>query len=111
MSIYNEHASGLRELQDELGEDCPKIWIGGRLISALAGSASLQKTISPGGFSIECDLSITCLTEDFEDVQPVQNQTFNYPGQAGRSYRIVSITSAPGGKQLQIDAVSTSQKA
>lgn len=100
MSALSEHRDGLKELQEELGADCPSIVWNGEAIKILPGSISLQTKNSMGGFSIESDFMFTCLTLDFSGM-PASNQPITYRSQP---LKIVNVTVADGGMQLRIAA-------
>ncbi len=103
MNPYQDHANGLSELQSELGNDCPALFINGQLIKILPGGVKLKRENTPGGFSLDSDIQLTCLSADFK-AQPTSKQTFRYPGQNGGRFNIVSLTSMAGGFQLRINA-------
>lgn len=99
MSVYRKHADSLRAVQNELGDDCPSFTFNGKTIRILPGGVRLKRENTPGGFSLDSDIQLTCLSADFA-VQPQSKQTFMY---LGRQFNIVSVTPAPGGLQLRIN--------
>lgn len=102
MNPYQEHAEGLVELQTELGSACPTLFFNGQEIKILPGGVRLKRENEPGGFSLDTDIQLTCLSADFKD-QPASKQTFRYPGAQGPRFNIVSVTTMPGGLQLRIN--------
>ena len=109
MNPYEDHAGGLAELQDELGGDCPQMYWGGKLWPVLPGGTRLASNNSPGGFALDCDIQLTVLMAQFGADLPENTQTFNYPGQNGKLYRIASTTPAPGQLQMRINANDAAQ--
>lgn len=105
MNVYSAHAEGLAQLQAELGADCPSLVINGKTVKILPGGARHKKDNGAGGFSLDSDIQLTCLSADFA-AAPVSRQTFTY---RGRTYRIESVTTAAGGLQIRIDANDASQ--
>ena len=103
MSAYTEHAAGIRELIDELGEDCPKIYYRSMSISVLPSQANLVRRLDLGGFTPESALTLTALLADFPQT-PMAQEVFNYPGQSGKKYQIEGVEHAPGGLQIRITA-------
>lgn len=99
MSVYQKHADSLRAVQNELGADCPSFTFAGKVIKILPGGVRLKRENTPGGFSLDSDIQLTCLSADF-GVQPQSKQTFTYLGQ---QFNIVSVTIAPGGIQIRIN--------
>lgn len=99
MSVYQKHADSLRAVQNELGADCPTLTFAGKVIKILPGGVRLKRENTPGGFSLDSDIQLTCLSADF-GVQPQPKQTFIY---LNLKYNIVAVTPAPGGLQLRIN--------
>lgn len=100
MSAYSEHAAGLVELQDELGDDCPVITYRSAVIKILPSSVSHAKKLDLGGFTPEVDLSFTALLADFPQT-PLPQESFTYNS---RRYNIESVATAPEGLQVRITA-------
>ena len=112
MNAYAEHADGLRELQTELGGDCPAMWYSGKLINILPGGALAKSNNSPGGFSLVADLQLTVLCADFGDgfdFSTLNTQAFNYPGADGELYRVDSTIVSPNSQQVKIIANSAAE--
>ena len=112
MTIYEQHQQGLRELQGELGADCPVMWYNGGAIRVFAGGASYKSKNSQGGLSLNCDLKLTVLAADFGtgfNFDALTNQTFNYPGQTGNLYSVDSVVKISGGFQVSILANSAAE--
>lgn len=110
MNPYAEHAAGLAELQTEMGSDCPTftpLWFATQPIKILPGGVRTKKDNSPGGFSLDSDLQLTCLLADFGQNPPQSKQLFTY---LGGSYKITSVTTAPKAVQVRINADSAAQK-
>lgn len=110
MDPYSEHAEGLKELQAEMGDDCPvftPLWASIGDIKILPGGVRTKKDNSPGGFSLDSDLQLTCLLADFGSTPPQSRQQFTY---LGANYRITSVTTAPNAVQVRINADNTAQK-
>jgi len=110
MNVYDAHAGSLKDLQVEMGENCPvftPLW--GELgdIKILPGGVRTKKDNSPGGFSLDSDLQLTCLLADFDDSPPQSRHTFRYLGSV---YRITSVTTAPNAIQVRINADNAAQK-
>lgn len=99
MNLFAIHATGITDLQNELGADCPTFTFAGKVIKILPGGVRLKRENTPGGFSLDSDIQLTCLSADF-GVQPQPKQTFIY---LNLKYNIVSVTPAPGGLQLRIN--------
>ena len=108
-SPYEDHADGLAELQGELGAACPQMFWNGKLWPVLPGGARFASNNSPGGFSLDSDIQLTVLTAQFGADLPDNTQTFNYPGETGKLYRIISTTPAPGQLQMRINANDAAQ--
>jgi hypothetical protein len=102
MNLFAIHAGGVKALQDALGDDCPTLFINGQLIKILPGGVKLKRENTSGGFSLDTDIQLTCLSADFKS-QPQSRQTFTYPGEQGTRFNIVSVTVMPGGLQLRIN--------
>jgi hypothetical protein len=109
MSVYDVHAASLAQLQGELGADCPQMFWNGSLWPVLPGGTRLAKDLSVGGFTLDSDLQLTVLLAQFGANLPASPQTFNYPGQTGKLYRIVSTTPAPEQLQMRINANDAEQ--
>lgn len=109
MSVYSEHAEGLAELEAELGDDLPMIWWNGKAWPILPGGARFQRKNDSGGFTLDSALQLTVLTAQFGGQLPDSGQTINYPGENGRSYTIMSVTPAPAGYQMRINADDANQ--
>ncbi len=108
MDVFAIHAAGLKALENEQGASCPQLYWNGALIDVLPGGARLKRENSAGGFSLDSDLKLTCLAADFPALPQSQDE-FNYPGQNGKLYRIVSVTTAGNGYQLHIEANDANQ--
>jgi hypothetical protein len=110
MNPYAEHADGMRELQTELGGDCPSfVWYLNKTTSstvkALPGSLLLKSSNSAGGLQLDSDFQCTCLRADFSEL-PNTNQRILY---AGKMLSIDSVFVMPGGYQLRIKANDAAQ--
>lgn len=109
MSVFTKHAASLRAVQLQHGDDCPvftPLWADLGDIKILPGGVRQKKDNSPGGFSLDSDLQLTCLLADFGDYPPESRKKFEY---LGRTYRITSVTPAPGNLQVRINAVDAAQ--
>ncbi len=106
MNPYAVHAGSLSSLQQEQGDDCPVAVFSGVTIKILPGGVRQRKDNSPGGFSLDSDLQLTCLSADFPE-PPRAKQTLVY---LGRSYRIETVTTMAGGLQLRLNANDANQK-
>lgn len=102
MNLFEIHASGIRAVQEQLGDECPTLFHNGQLVKILPGGVRLKRETTPGGFSLDSDLQLTCLSADFK-TPPTAKQTFKYPGQNGTQYSITSVTTMAGGYQLRIN--------
>ena len=112
MNEYEQHVQGLRELQNELGADCPVMWYNGDAIKILPGGATYKTSNSQGGLTIHSDLSLTVLSADFGagfDFNNLTSQQFNYPGQDGQLYAVDSVVKVAGGLQVRILANSAAE--
>ena len=112
MDAFKIHADSLKSLQNEQGADCPALFYDGKLIPVCPGGALYRNSNSPGGNSLFADLQLTVLAVDFGagfDFDSLSQQTFNYPGKAGRLYRFSSVTDAPNGWQKRILADSSAE--
>ena len=110
MNPYAEHAEGLAELQSEMGDNCPvftPLWADMGDIKILPGGVRTKKDNSPGGFSLDSDLQLTCLLADFGDSPPPENGLFMYNG---KKFKIRPLTRAPLEYQVRIEADSVAQK-
>jgi len=101
MSAYEEHAFGLGEIEAELGDDCPQFSYNSSPFRCLPGGAKFKRKNDTGGFTLESDLQLTCLVDQFNGSVPDSGETLSY---LGRDYTIVSVTPAPGGYQMRINA-------
>lgn len=107
MDYYAIHAAGIQSVQDEQGSTCPALWYSGKLIPICPGGALFKSSNSPGGFSLDSDLQLTVLVLNFGagfDLNSLDNQTFNYPGQNGDLYRVANIIKSPNNFQVRIVA-------
>ncbi len=108
MNPYLTHANSLGALQTEMGDDCPTfLWLS-ETRKALPGGAKRRKDNSAGGFSLDADLTITCLVSQFGQAaatlrEAMLNSRLTYLGQA---YRIESVTVAAGGQQLRLECTA-----
>lgn len=112
MNVYAIHSDSLRALQNELGEDCPVIYYNAKNIRVLPGSAKFKSNNSEGGNSYDADFQCVCLLADFgENFNPngMNQQTFNYPNQDGKLYRVKQTEVAPNSLQLRIYADDASE--
>ncbi len=105
MNPYSVHAASLAALQTEMGADCPAFSWNGADYKALPGGAKRRKDNSAGGFSLDADLTITCLVSQFGTTaaalcELMINSRLTYLGQA---YRIETVTVAAGGQQLRLE--------
>lgn len=110
MNAYSEHGDGLKELQSELADSCPIFtpqWFNMGNIKILPGGLKNKKDNSPGGFSLDSDLQLTCLLADFGANPPASRQLFEY---LGGTYRITTVTTAPNAVQVRINADNAAQK-
>jgi len=105
MSAYTEHAGGIAELIDELGDDCPTIVYAGVTVKVLPADARNAAKNGMGGMTLDADLSFTALLADFPST-PASNKSFTYDG---KPYKIESVTFAPGRLQVQITANDAAQ--
>ena len=105
MSAYAEHAAGITELMDELGEDCPTIIYGGSTVRVLPSAARNASKNGIGGLALEADLQFTAILADFPST-PVSNKSFTY---GGKSYKIADVTFLPGRLQVHITANDAAQ--
>jgi hypothetical protein len=108
MNGFEEHAESFREVQTELGPDCPVIRWNNEDIKVIPGELKLKSKNSQGGFSIESDFQFMCLAEDFGDTLPDSNQLLTYREQR---LKIESVTILAGGLQLRIAANHAGQGA
>ena len=111
MNAFADHAAGLRELQAELGDDCPTlVWYRTKTdateIKILPGTLMLRSDNSLGGMQLDSDFTCTCLAEDFAS-QPTSNQIIVY---AGKRLAISTVEVCAGGLQYQISANDAAQK-
>ena len=108
MNPLSEHANELASLQTELGDDCPSIFYGGRLIKVLAGGARNANANSIGGASLDADFSGVFTSDQFP-TEPKADELFRYPAATGKRYKIDAVIFAPGRKQLRITAIDAAQ--
>jgi hypothetical protein len=108
-SVYTIHAASLLVVQGELGDDTPMMWWKGQEWPILPGGARFQRKNSTGGFTLDSALQLTVLTAQFGDQLPDSGQSMNYPGQNGKAYTITSVTPAPAGYQMRINADNAAQ--
>jgi hypothetical protein len=101
MNPYSEHAAGLRELQTELGDNCPSISWAGQTIYVLPGGITLKSKNSVGGLSMDADFKFVCMADDFGATLPTSNQILTY---RGNTLKIDSVVLAAGGLQVSIMA-------
>ena len=101
MSAYSDHAAQLAALQSELGGDCPSFTWNNAPYSILPGGAKFKRMNDAGGFKLESDLQLTCLTAPFGGTLPDAGQTLTYNGLL---YTITAVTPAPAGYQMRINA-------
>lgn len=73
----------------------------GDVIKILPGGVKLKRENTSGGFSLDSDIQLSCLSADFK-AQPQSKQTFTYPAKGGRLYSITSVITMPTGVQLRI---------
>ena len=106
MNPYSDHAAGIRELIDELGDDCPTISYEGTTIKVLPDTSRTSSNLGLGGAGLDSDLEFTALLADFPET-PVRNRKFAY---SSRTYRVDNIHFAPGGEQVRISAVDANQR-
>jgi hypothetical protein len=107
-NAYTEHATDLAILQTELGDECPCIFYGGRLIKVLAGGVRNANANSLGGQSLDANFSGTFTIEQFT-TPPKPDEIFKYPNAEGKRYKIDSIIYAAGRKQFRITAIDAAQ--
>ena len=108
MSAYSEHAADLASLQSELGEECPSIFYGGKLIKVLSGGARNANANTLGGQSLDADWSGVFTADQFS-TPPKADEIFRYPNASGKRYKIDSVIFAAGNKQLRITAIDAAQ--
>ncbi len=106
MNPYQVHADSLKDVQEEQGEDCPIAVFSSVTVKILPGGVRQRKDNSPGGFSLDSDIQLTCLLADFPEA-PTSRQSFIY---LNRTYRIESVTTMAGGLQIRINANDANQK-
>ncbi len=111
MNPYSVHAASLAALQTEMGAECPSFIWNGQNWKALPGGAKRRKDNGPGGFSLDSDLSITCLMDQFAGTAAAQreamiNTDLTY---LGEPYSIQDVTIAPGGRQLRLECSDAAQ--
>ena len=107
MNPYYEHAEGIAELQNELGDDCPTITWRGVTLKCLISGSNRSKEIDPGGFGMESDLSVVCLRSEIgyeTDEQLVAALLKSQLNHNGHVYRVQAAVVAPGGKWVTIKA-------
>lgn len=112
MDAYKIHADSLKDLENEADDSCPALYYNGQLIPILPGGALFGSDNSPGGNSFNSDLQLTCLAADFGvnfDFEAFNQQTFNFPNQTGRLYRVKNTITAPNGWQVRILADDSSE--
>jgi len=113
MTAHEQHAQALAEVQG----DAPAVfrWRD-RDWPALASVAARTNPLVLGGFSTTANLTLTILWSDFADPDSTPealralllNSSFSYRGQ---TYNVDSVTIAPGGWQLRIEASDANEKA
>lgn len=112
MNIYKIHADSLRQLQVEQDDTCPAMFYNNGSIRVLPGGATYKSSNSQGGLSINADLSLVVIAEDFGadfDFDSITNQIFNYPGEGGDQYAVDSVIKSPNGFQVTILANSSAE--
>ena len=113
MNPFAEHAAAIREVQSEMGDECPTLdWYKNGVrnsvtatIKILPGTLMVRSSNSVGGLSLDSDFSCTCLAEDFSE-QPNTNQVIVY---RGKKLAISSVNILAGGLQYQIKANDAAQ--
>ena len=96
---FLEHATGLVELQTELGSDCPVITWSNLTIKVLPSGLKMRSSNSTGGFELETDFSFICLASDFGATLPASKQLMGYNG---NKLKIESVIVTAGGLFLEI---------
>ena len=113
MTAHEEHAAALVELQS----DSPATfrWRD-RDWTALVSAASRSNPLVLGGFSTTANLTLTVLFAQFaddyllaEDLRTaLMNSSLSY---RGNTYNVDSVTVAPGGFQLRLEASDANERA
>jgi hypothetical protein len=115
MGDLSEHAEGLVELMESMGNDCPVFTWNAQTIRCLPAGANISKLQAIGGFGQDSDVTLCCLAADFgayetpnDCVKAALRTRMDYQG---RAYRISSIVPFPGGQVFRVIAVDLSQGA
>lgn len=108
---FKIHARGIQSLQTVLADACPSFIWAGQTWKALPGGARKSLDQSLGGFSLDSDLSITCLVAQFGRTADAQrelmlNKLLTY---LGKQYRIRDVIVAAGAQQLRLLCVDAQQ--
>ena len=113
MTAHEEHAAGLAEVQG----DAPATfrWRD-RDWPALVSAAARTNPLVLGGFTTTANLTLTILWSDFADPNSTPealrglllNSSLTYRGQV---FNVDSVTIAPGGWQLRIEATDANERA
>jgi hypothetical protein len=106
MSVYADHAAQLAALYNELGGEAPTFVWDERPWAILPGGAKFRRVNAVGGLELNSDLQLTCLAAQFGGTLPQAGDQIVYTGLA---YTIISITPAPAGFQMRINADLTVQ--
>lgn len=101
MNELSDHAAGLEEVQDDLGDECPVFTWDGTDYKCLPGGARFKRANDFGGAALSSDLQLTCLVAQFGGAPPDPAKALIYRGQR---FTVTSVTPAPGNFQMRINA-------
>jgi len=117
MDVFQFHAQAFATAQQLTG-NCPVFTWDGVDWLAIPNGALLKKNLSVGGFSLDFDLKLFALVQQFidngtaEDAASLKNLMLETPLEYfGDSYKIVSVNINTGGQQIEILCNALSQGA
>ena len=101
MTVYDDHAAQLDALRQEQNDpSLVFVWSSANWL-ILPGGARFQRKNDIGGWALTSDLQLTCTTGQFGGTIPDSGDSMVY---LGKEYTISAVTSAPGVRQIRINA-------
>ena len=105
VNAFENHADGIRQVQDYLGDACPSFTWKDQVIRMLPSGAKKRKGVTLGGFQLESDLSFTILRADLPDQLGLKD-VITY---LEEDYRVDAITRFAGDTLARFDCNNPTQ--
>jgi hypothetical protein len=111
MDYFGAHALALKQAMDILEPDCPRMVWNTATFRCMPSGDKQSALGSPGGFSLEAEMTLSCLVSDFGSGPfPVDKQQVTYPAKGGSLHKIAGVTTEPGGRIFRIRLESAVEK-